>query len=454
MLLACSIVLVLVTSFFCSLSEASLLSVSQVKVHKLAETSRTAQLVERMKANLDRPVAAILILNTVANTGGAALAGREYERIFDGASIGLFTVALTMAVLVFSELLPKSLGVQNALPAALIVARPVQALVWLMSPLTWLVQRATRMFARRRTASSSSFSLEDLRTMARLAMAAKALGREEHMIIHAASRLPSLSVRDIMIHREDIVYLSLADDDETNLVKARRSMHSRLLLVRDDLDDVIGIVPVKEILWRLAEDPEEREEEGLKRILGESVREPVEVDAGTEVTALLQEFSRAHAHLALVTDRTEEGARVAGIVTLEDVVEELIGEIDDEYDRSPSKSERLTPSLWRFGGGTPWSEVARRLRIDENAHRPGEEELDLDGRYDLHDLATDKLVGRMRTGAVFTIGRWRFKVLRMRRGKVLQMEVGLIGEVSAPGLAEPRSAGATASEGAKSRREL
>lgn len=441
MLLTLSILLVLLTSFFCSLSEASLLSVSRVRIHKLAESSGTAKLVERMKAHLDRPIAAILILNTVANTGGAALAGREYERLFDGANMGLFTAFLTLAVLVFSELLPKSLGVQHALQASLWVARPVHGLVTVMAPFTWMVERGTRLLSGGRKPSQVGFSLEDLQTTARLALASKALNRGEHMIIHAASRLPTLSVRHIMIHREDIVFFSLADDDETNLVKARRSMHSRLVLARDDLDDVVGIVPVKEVLWRLAEEPEDREEEGLKRILGESVREAVKVDADVEVTKLLQVFSEAHAHIALVTepcakleaeaaDDELEPDRVAGIVTLEDVIEELIGEIDDEYDRSPDKSERIGSSLWRFGGGTPWSEVSKQLRIDELAHTPDEEIFDLDGRYDLHDLAADKLVGRLRTGAIFAIGKWRFKVVRMRRGKVVQMEVRLLGAAS------------------------
>lgn len=430
MLLALSILLVLVTSFFCSLSEASLLSVSRVRVHEQAQTSSNAKLVERMKAHMDRPIAAILILNTIANTGGAAFAGREYERLFGGANMWVFTVLLTLAVLVLAELLPKSLGVQHALGASLLIARPIHYLTLAMKPLTWLVERGARMLSRRKAEDENSFSLEDLRTMARLALATKALNRGEHMIIHAASRLPSLSVRDIMIHREDVVFLSLLDDDETNLVKARRSMHSRLVLVRDGLDDIIGIVPVKEILWRLAEDPEDREEEGLNRILGEAVHEAVYVDAKTEVTKLLQTFSRKHAHIALVTAGNDEDPAenpLVGIVTLEDVIEELIGEIDDEYDKSPVKLERLGPSTWRFGGGTSWADVAKRLRIDEQAHLPREEERDLDGRYDVHDLAADKLVGRLRTGAIFTIGKWRFKVVRMRRGKVLQMEVRLLG---------------------------
>ncbi len=432
MLLALAVLLVLATSFFCSLSEAALLSVSRVRVHELARTSRTARLVERMKDHLDRPIAAILILNTVANTGGAAIAGREYERVFGGTNVGLFTVGFTLAVLVFSELLPKTLGVRHSLGASLWVAHPVQVLITVTSPLTWVTERGARFLLGGGPTRPEDFSLEDLRSMSRLALAANVLGREEHMIIQAAARLPNLTVQDIMLHREDIVFLSLAEDDETNLVRARRSMHSRLLLVRESLDDVIGVVPIKEILWRLAEDPEEREEEGLKRILGESVRTPVYVGSNVEVTALLKTFSREHAHLALVTEPKDPQHRVVGIVTLEDVVEELLGEIDDEYDRSPKQIERVGERTFRFGGGTPWSEAAAALRLDEQAHLPEDEELDLDGRYDLHDLATDKLVGRLRTGAMFALGRWRFKVLRMRRGKVLQMEARLIGADDEP----------------------
>ncbi|MBX2813669.1 MAG: hemolysin family protein [Myxococcales bacterium] len=424
-LLVLSLLVVLLTSFFCSLSEASLLSVSRVRIHKRAETSRSAQIVARMKERLDRPIAAILIVNTVANTGGAALAGREYERIFGGANMGLFTVLLTLAVLVVSELLPKSIGVQHALRTSLLVARPMQLLVAVTRPFTWLVELGARYLSGGKRPQPVTFSLEDLRTMARLAWTSKALGRSEHMIIHAASLLPNLSVRHIMIHREDIVFLSLNDSDEANLIKARRSMHSRLVLVRDTLDSVVGIVPIKELLWRLAED---RDELDFKRVIVESVREAVFVNANIEVTSLLQVFSEEHAHLALVREPSaDEPDRVVGIVTLEDVVEELIGEIDDEYDPSPTKSERLGLSTWRFGGGTPWSEAARRLTLDENEHLPSEEERDLDGRYDMNDLAADKLVGRLRTGGVFIIGRWRFKVLRMRRGKVLQMEVRMIG---------------------------
>ena len=418
MLLALSVLLVLVTSFFCSLSEASLLSVSPLRLHTMANKSAAAAIVLRMKESLSRPLAAVLILNTVANTGGAAVAGREYSQLFGGAGMALFTAFFTLAVLLAAEIVPKTLGVHYAERAVLLIGRPLSAIVWALQPLTWFVESFTRLLGNRTSPSNKkNASLEDLRAMARLAVSMKALGREEQMIIDAASRLPRVAVKDIMIHREDIVYLSLKAPDQQNLMRAQRSMHSRLPLCGTDLDDLLGIVSVKEVLWRLVQDPEDLHEEGFTRILGEALREPLFVDDDIDVSQLLQTFSKAHAHMAVV--RSRDG-RVVGIVTLEDIIEELVGEIDDEFDRSPTQQETLAENSWRFGGGRLWSDVATTLGLPDEMP---EENLDLDGRFDLNDLAADKLRGKLRTGGIFTIGRWRFKVARMRRGKVLYVDV-------------------------------
>ena len=421
MLLGVAILIVLVTSFFCSISEAALLSSSRVRAMTMAEENPSARLLSRMKESLDRPVAAILILNTVANTGGAALAGREYERVFGGSGMGVFTIGFTVAVLVIAELLPKTLGVRYSMSAALLVARPLWFVTQLMTPLTMLVERMTRLIGTKHD-KHLKFSLEDLRTMAQMAVASEGLRREEQMIIDAASRLPHITVEHIMIHRQDMVYLALAEQDEVNLVRARQCMHSRMPLCHKDLDDLVGFVNVKEILWRLVEEPEDREEQGLKRILGEAVREPLAVTPDLEVTKLLNLFSREHEHLALV--RRDDGS-VAGMVTLEDVIEELIGEVDDEYDRSPRTLERVGPDLWQFGGGCLWTDVAKRLGLPGDEFDP--EDVDLDGRLDLNDFAADRLRGKLRTGGVFTVSKWRFKVTRMRRGKVLHVEARLMG---------------------------
>ncbi len=428
MLLALSVLLVLVTSFFCSLSEASLLSVSPLRLHTLAQRSTVAKVVLTMKQAMSRPLAAILILNTVANTGGAAIAGREYTRQFGTAGMALFTTLFTIAVLILAEIVPKTIGVSYAERAVLLVGRPLSLLVWAFRPFTGLVEAITRRLGSRSSDSSTTASLEDLRAMARLAVSMKALGREEQMIIDAASRLPRISVKSIMIHREDIVYLSLSASEPENLVNAQRSMHSRLPLCHNDLDDMVGVVHIKEVLWRLVQDPEDRQEEGFNRILGEALREPLYVDEDIDVSQLLQTFSKAHEHMAVV--RSSEG-RVVGIVTLEDIIEELIGEIDDEFDRSPTQQLTLAENAWRFGGGLLWSDVAQTLSLPDEMPL---EDLDLDGRFDMNDLAAGHLRGRLRTGAMFSIGRWRFKVARMRRGKVLFVDA-VRSDAANPGIA-------------------
>ncbi len=415
MLLVAAILTVLVTSFFCSLSEAALLSIGRARCESLAAKSASGRLLKKMKEKPERPIAAILIVNTVANTGGAALAGAEYRRMFGDGNMAMFGVGLTIAVLLFSEFIPKSIGVRYAEKSALIVAAPLQLAVQLLRPATWLVSKVAGMMGMGGD-RSTNVSIDDIRAMARLAAASKLLGREEVMIIEAASRMPRVPVRQLMIHKDDIVYFSLEQDAETNLVRARRSLHSRLLICRSDLSTIMGVVNMKEVLWRLADEPGEVESELLNRILGESMREPLSVSSDIDVSDLIHEFSTKHEHLAVV--RGEDGD-VVGMITLEDVIEELMGEIDDEFDRSPTGLDAIGPHRWRAGGGALWADVEKTVGLvaDDDL------EADLDGRLDVNDVVADYVRGQPRTGTEINIRGWQVRVLRMRRGKVLAVEI-------------------------------
>jgi len=414
MLLVIAVVAVLVTSFFCSLSEASLLSLSRARAEVLAEKSLAGRIIKRLKSDMERPIAAILLVNTVANTGGAAVAGSEYRNIFGDHTLVAFSAALTVAVLVFSEYIPKSLGVRYSERAATLVARPLAWMIAAVSPLTWLIDRGTKLFAGG-PARSSPVSIDDVRATARLAAAGKLLGREEVAIIEAAARLPRTPVKSIMVHRRDMVFFSLADDPDTNLVRARRSLHSRLPVCRKDLDEVLGVVNMKEVLWRLAEDTEDLEEEGFNRILGEQMRPALYAREDLDVGELIQLFAANRGHLALVRD---EAGHIVGMVTLEDVVEVLMGEVDDELDRTPAEIHQNADGSWKIGGSAPWAEVRPKLGL------PADHEVDhdLDGRVDLHDVAAQHLPGKLRSGATFKVGGWSFKLGRIRRGKVVSVE--------------------------------
>lgn len=413
MILLLSVLVVLLTSFFCSLSEAALLSIGRARVEVLAQKSAAGRLVRKMKRTLNRPIATILILNTFANTGGAAVAGAEYRKLFGSETMILFGGALTIGVLVFSEIIPKFVGVTHAERASLLVARPLSFAMALLRPLTWLVEQLHGLLGAR--SGAPRVSSDDLRAMARLAAASKVVGREELLIIEAAARLPKVLIRDIMIDRRDVVFFSLADDQESNLVRARRSLHSRLPVCRTDLDETLGVVNTKEVLWRLVNTPWDLEEEGLPRILGEEMRPLLSARADDDVSELISMFAKKRVHLALVRDDDD---RILGMVTLEDVIEELTGEIDDELDRAPRTLEERSDGSWRIGGGVPWVEVARALRLPTHPNV----DVDLDGRLDVHDVAAEATPStQARTGAVFELGGWQFRVARVRRGKVLRV---------------------------------
>jgi putative hemolysin len=421
MILVLSVLVVLLTSFFCSLSEAALLSLGRARTEVIAEHSAAGRIVRGMKRALNRPIAAILIVNTVANTGGAAVAGAEYREMFGDYTLILFSAALTVAVLVFSEIIPKSLGVRHAEGSALLVAYPLRALIFVMRPFTWVVERM-QVLVGMGGSGSDHVSSDDLRAMARLAASSKVLGREELIIIEAAAHLPKVPIRNIMIDRSDVVYLSLRDDAETNLVRARRSLHSRLPVCRSDLDEVVGLVHMKQVLWRLADTPQDLEEEGLPRILGEEMRPPIFASADDDVSDLIVLFSTRREHVALVRDDQE---RVVGLVTLEDVIEELMGEIDDEFDPTPGNIDRRTDGSWRFGGGVAWADVERVLGLPHTEHL----DVDLDGRLDVNDVAAERTPTRQaRTGSTFLIQHWLFRVARVRRGKVLLVKAKRLGE--------------------------
>lgn len=391
-----------------------MLSLGRARAETLAEKSKAGALLQAMKKNLERPIAAILILNTVSNTGGAAIAASEYRKSFGDSSMLLFSVLLTCGVLLFSEIIPKSLGVKYAERSGLLIAKPLHWLLRILRPITGLVTAMTKALGMS-SSRGAGVSIDDLRAMARLAASSKVLGREELMIIEAASQLPRVPIRNIMIHKEDIVYFSLAEDPEANMVRARRSLHSRLPVCRTDLSDLIGLVNMKEILWRIAEEPEDLAEEGLNRILGEAIRNPLYANADIDVSDLIQLFSTNHEHMAIVRDAEES---IIGIVTLEDVIEELMGEIDDEFDRSPIAIDHKGHQWWRIGGGANWHDVQQKLAV----RLEKQPDADLDGRIDMNDICADFLPGRLRTGASFSLGSWSFRVVRMRRGKVLVVD--------------------------------
>lgn len=320
-----AVAVVLVVSFLCSIFESVLLSISRPKIELLSrEGSSAGALLAKFKDNMDVPIAAILILNTAAHTIGAAVAGASYSNVFDPGTLWIFSLIFTVAVLLFTEIIPKTLGVSYSTVLAVPVAHGIQILTILLKPLVVVSERISRSL--RSDSEVPVTSPEEIRLLAILGHSKGAVGANLAGLIVSATQLRHLQARHAMLPREQVRVLSGDMSRAAVLERLRTTRHSRFpFTLSGDLNDATGVVLAKDLFeWLLNNESESINWEFL-------VRETPFVPESVPLSRLMKTFQDARRHLAIVVD--EFGAAL-GIVTLEDVLEELVGDIQDESDTS------------------------------------------------------------------------------------------------------------------------
>ncbi len=322
-LLIVYVLLALVFSFLCSVAEAVLLSITPSFIAGLKESrpKLAAQLERQKLQNVDRSLAAILTLNTIAHTVGAIGSGAKATAVFGSAWFGLFSAVMTLMILFLSEIIPKTLGAVYWRRLAGLTALFVRALIISLYPLIWISEILTRLIARRK--KLHEFSRDEFIAMAGLGEQSGEIDPNEFRIIRNLFRLGKLTAKDIMTPRTVIVGLQADLTVAEALQSEPKSVFSRLPLYRSDLDDVSGFVLRDDLLLYMAQDQGEVRLDALKRDL-------LTVSGEMPLTALLEFFLDQRQHIALVVG---EYGGTRGLVTLEDAVETLLGlEIVDELD--------------------------------------------------------------------------------------------------------------------------
>lgn len=341
------IVLALLFSFLCSISEAVLLSLTPSYIEGLAGSRPgLARRLRRLKIkDIDRSLAAILTLNTIAHTVGAIGAGAKAVAVFGNAYFGIFSAVMTLAILFLSEIVPKTIGAVFWRGLAGATAWFVQVLIWLLYPLIVVSERLTRWIARGSTAHI--ISRDELAAMASISERAGQLDAGESRIIRNLLLADRLVARDIMTPRPVITALPERTTVAGALDLIGERPFSRLPIYRENIDQVTGFVLKHELLLNHAEGRDERP-------LAELRREMPSVPASLPLRRLLEVLLETHrAHIALVID---EYGGTAGLVTLEDAVETLLGlEIVDEMDEHVNM---------RALARRRWEERARSLGLD------------------------------------------------------------------------------------------
>lgn len=314
-------------SAVCSLFEAVLYSATPGQIEALAqEGSPAGRIFKTLRTDVDRPIAAILTLNTMAHTVGAAFAGSAAAGVFGHYWLPHFSAVFTAAVLVFSEILPKTIGVVYAGPMISLVAFPLRALVWLMTPLVWMSTGITRLIApgKREGVITSA----ELRHLARLCFQEGGIESYQRQAIETILNLKKKRVKDVMTPRTVVVSFSEHARLEEVTQIHEKLEHSRYPVYDEDPEDIVGLVMVREIFISLVK--------GQRDIPLTNLTHPVHFVAETaKLDQTLIEFLDRKEHLFVVLD---EYGGLAGVITLEDILEELLGrEIVDEFDQVADK---------------------------------------------------------------------------------------------------------------------
>ncbi len=349
------IALALGISFLCSIMEAVLLSVTPSYVAaREQEGSTVAVQLRRLKSDIDRPLAAILSLNTIAHTLGAAGAGAQAAAIYGEAYVGIISAILTLLILILSEIIPKTLGAIYWRQLTPVVTRLLIPLIWLLWPLVKLSQGITRLLSR--GIDREAISREEITALAELGAQQGVFEAEESRILRNLFRFRSLRVKDVMTPRT--VVFALPEHKTVGEVMREHNefRFSRIPVYTQNRDNVTGYVLKDEILLKAAQEKDDLTLADLKR-------EILVVPDALPLPELFERLLDALEHIALVVD---EYGGMAGIVTMEDVVETLLGmEIVDEVDSVEDMQELARQQ---------WLRRARRLgMIPEPASSPDAE---------------------------------------------------------------------------------
>jgi CBS domain containing-hemolysin-like protein len=336
------VVVLVVLGTVLAIAEASLTRMTRVRALALVEEKRrNAVMLERLEADPPRFLNAIYLSVMFTQNGSAILVAILAERSFGGWGITLVSIAFTLLYFVVVEAMAKTFGVLHSDRAALAIA----PLVWflgrvLAAPSRALIGLANVLLPGRGLKQGPFVSEADLRAMAEAGHEEGSIEREEKELIHSIFEFGDTIVREVMVPRPDIV--AVEDTETLREVEALVLEHgySRIPVYHEDLDDVIGVVFAKDVLAALHQGK-------IDMPLREASRPARFVPESKKVADLLREMQKEKFHQALVTD---EYGSVVGIVTLEDLLEELVGEITDEYDREELEMEQVGDGVYRVSG--------------------------------------------------------------------------------------------------------
>ena len=378
------------------------------------EGQKSASLVAKLLESRERLIGALLLGNNLVNILASALMTGLMLSLFGEVGVFYATIVMTLLVLIFAEVLPKTYAITRPDDAAMSVVRPVSVVVWVFAPIVRVIQilvnGVLRLFGVRSDATSWTVA-EEIRGAVNLHTEEGLVDKHERDQILGVLNIGDLDVEDVMIHRKNLIMID-ADLPAKDIVKqVLASGHSRLPLWREDIDNVVGVLHVKDLLAAINKSSGDMDKLNITKVM----REPWFTPETTSVLDQLKAFQVKRAHFALVVD--EYGA-LMGVVTMEDILEEIVGDIQDEFDEDIEGVKLGKDGSVIVAGDVP----VRDLNRARDWHLPDEDAVTIAGLI-IHESQTIPEVGQ-----VFAFHNHRFEIITKQRNQITSVKVRKTGE--------------------------
>ena len=405
------ILVLLVCSGFFSSSETALTAASRVRMHAAEKDGdKRASLVSKLINMRERLLGGILLGNNLVNILASVLTTTLFTNLFGDSAFALAmaTAVMTALILVFAEVLPKTYAISNPDKLALIVARPINLIVRILGPIVVVVQLIVNAVLRALGVDGNAnawTAADEIRGAVDLHLQEGGVAKRARDQIYGVLEIGELEVEDVMIHRSNLNMVDVNDPPEAIVKAVLASGHSRVPAYENDPDNVLGILHVKDLLAAVSKC------EDIASITPKKMLRPAWfVPETTSVVKQLRAFQSKREHFALVVD---EYGTLMGVITLEDILEEIVGDIKDEYDDELAGVSRL-----KDGGAVVRGDVAvRDLNRAMDWKLPDEEAVTIAGLV-IHESQTIP-----EPGQTFAYHGYRFEILSRERNQIQSLRV-------------------------------
>ncbi len=343
----------LALSAYCSATETAFSSANTTRLRTLAEKgSGNAALALKLLEQYDRLLSTILIGNNIVNIATASIGTVLFVRHYGDAGATISTVVVTVVVLIFGEISPKSIAKDCAEKCAMLSAPILRVLIWVLMPLNLLFSLWKKLLAKVfRLNTDSKMSQEELLMLVDEVQQDGSIDRDEGELLKNAIGFSEQEAQDILIHRVDLAALPVTASKEEVAALFTQTKYSRLLIYQDSIDHILGTVHQKDFYvgCGVTDQP-----------LSDIISPPVFALENESIRALLKKLQQAKTHVAVVVD---EYGGTCGIVTMEDILEELVGEIWDEHDEEEVFLRKIAPDTWLVDAGMDFDDFAEFFQL-------------------------------------------------------------------------------------------